>query len=195
MLLVHWYYDDKYIYIYNYCIFLMNCCFWVTQSCPTLYDPITAACQAYLYFTISWSLLKLILIESLMPSSHLILCCLLLPLPLIFPCISFFYSELAVRTQWTKYLSFSVRPFIEYSGLSYFRIDWFDLLEVWGTLKSLLQQPQFKAISSALSLNYGPILTSTYDSCIIIDWPSLSLVIVFECILNKIYLYFWYIAI
>ena len=93
--------------------------------------PWTAACQASLSFTISLSLLKLVSIESLMPSNHLILCCPLLLLPSIFPTIRVFSSELALCIRGPKYwsFSFSVRPSNEYPGLTSFRIDWFDLLQ------------------------------------------------------------------
>ena len=106
--------------------------------------PWTAARQASLSFTISWSLLKLMSIESVKPSNHLILCCPLLLLPTIFPSIREM-SWLCIR--WPKYwnFSFSISPFNEYSGLISFRIDWFDLA-VQGTLKSLLQHHILKAL-------------------------------------------------
>ena len=102
--------------------------------------PWTAAHQASLSFTISWSLLKLMSIELMMPSNHLILCRPLLLLPSIFPRISVFFSESVLRIRWPKYwsFSFSIRTSNEYSGLISFRMDWFDLLGVQGTLKSLL---------------------------------------------------------
>ena len=89
------------------------------------------------FFTVSQSLLKLMFIESIMSSSHLILCCLLLFLPSIFPTIRIFSSESALHSRWPKYwgFSFSISPSNEYSGLISFRIDWFDLA-VQGTLKS-----------------------------------------------------------
>ena len=98
--------------------------------------PWTAACQASLSITNSQTLLKLMHIESVMPSKHLILCCSLLLLPSIFPNIRDFSNESLLRIRWPKYWSFSSS---EYSGLISFRIDWFDLLVVQGTLKSLLQ--------------------------------------------------------
>ena len=103
--------------------------------------PCTVACQASLAFTISLSLLKFMSIESVMSSNHLILCCPLLLLPLIFPSIRVFSNESALHIRWPKdwNFSFSISPFNEYSGLSSFRIDWFDLLAVPGTLKSLHQ--------------------------------------------------------
>ena len=90
--------------------------------------PWTAACQAPLSFTISRSLLKLMSIESVMPPKHLILCCPLYLLSLIFPSIRVFSNELALCIRWPKYWSFSISPSSEYSGLTSFRIDWFDPL-------------------------------------------------------------------
>ena len=102
--------------------------------------PWTAACQATLFFTISRSLLKLISLESVMPSNHLILCRPLL-LPLIFPRIRVFSNESALYIRWPKYWSFSfnISPSNEHSGLISFRKDWLDLLAVQRTLKSLPQ--------------------------------------------------------
>ena len=102
--------------------------------------PWTAACQASLSITNSWNLLKLMSIESVMPSSHLILCCLLLLLPSIFPSIRVFSNESGLYIRRPKYWSFSFSIILskEYSGLISFRIDWFDLLAVQGTLRSLL---------------------------------------------------------
>ena len=102
--------------------------------------PWTAACQASLSITISQSLLKLTSIVLVMPSNHLVLCYLLLLLPSIFTSTRVFSNELALCIRWSKdwSFSFSISPSNEYSGLISFRIDWFDLLEVHGTLKSLL---------------------------------------------------------
>ena len=120
-----------------------------TQSCPILCDPMdwTAACQAFLSITISHSLLKLMSIESVMLSNHLVLCHPLLLLPSIFPSIRVSSNESALHIRWPKYwrFSFSISPSNQYSGLSSFRIDWFDLLAVQGTLKSLLQHHSSKA--------------------------------------------------
>ena len=104
-------------------------------------------CQASLSITNSWSLLKLMPIKSVMPSNHLLLCHLLLLLPSIFPSIRVFSNESVVCIRWPKYWSFnfSVSPSNEYSGLISFRIDWFDLLAVQGTLKSFLQHHSSKA--------------------------------------------------
>ena len=128
--------------------------------------PWTTAHQASPSFTVSWSLLKLMFFESMMPSNHLILCRLLLLLPSIFPSVRVFSNELVLCIRWPKYwrFSFSVSPSSEYSGLISFGIDWFDLLAVQGTLKSLLQHHSSDRIaSSVLRLLYGPILTSIQD--------------------------------
>ena len=109
--------------------------------------PWTAAHQASLSFTISQSLLKFMSIESVMPSNHLVLCHPLLLLPSIFPSLRVFSNESTLHIRWPKYwsISFSISPSNEYSGLISFRIDWFDLLAVHGTLKSLLQHHSSKA--------------------------------------------------
>ena len=111
------------------------------SSCLTLCNPIHCRCQVSLSFTISQSLLKLMSIESMMPSNHLIHCYPVLLLPLIFPSIRIFSNESVLHIRWPKYwsLSFSISPSKEHSGLTSFRIDWLDLLAVQGTLKSLLQ--------------------------------------------------------
>ena len=108
--------------------------------------PWRAARQASLSITNSWSLLKLMSIESVMPSSHLILCCTLL-LPSIFPSIRIFSNESVLYIRWPKCwsFSFSISPSNEYSGLISFRMDWLGLLSVRGTLKSLLQHHGSKA--------------------------------------------------
>ena len=111
--------------------------------------PWTAAQQASLSITNSWSLLKLMSTESVMPSNHLILCHPLLLLPSIFPSIRerFFSNESVLHIRWPKYWSFnfSISPSNEYSGLISFRIDWLDLLTLQGALKSLLQHHSAKA--------------------------------------------------
>ena len=137
-------------------------------SCVQLFvTPWTAACKASLSFTNFRSVLKLMSIESVMPSNHLILCCPLLLPPSIFPSIRVFSNESALRIRWPKYWSFSfnISPSKEYSGLISFRMEWLDLLAVQGTLKSLLQHhTQFKSInSSVLSFLYSPTLTSVHD--------------------------------
>ena len=109
--------------------------------------PWTAAHQASLSITNSWSLLKLMSVESVMPSNHLILCCPLPLLPSIFPSIMVSYSESVLHVRWPKYSSFtfSISPSNEHSGLISFRMDWLDFLAVQGTLKSLLQHHSSKA--------------------------------------------------
>ena len=107
--------------------------------------PRTAARQASLLITNSWSLLELMSIESVMPSNHLILCCPLLLLLLIFPSIRVFSNKSSLCIRWSKYWSFSIIPSNEYSVFISFRIDWFDVLSVQGTLKSLLQHHSSKA--------------------------------------------------
>ena len=141
-------------------------CYSVAKSRPT---PCTTAHRAFLS-TVSQSSLKLMSIESMMPSNHLILCHPLLFLPSIFPIIRVFSNELALSTRWPKYWSFSfcVSPSYEYSGMISPRIDWFDFLAVRGSLKSLPQHdklmPQFEGINSLeLSLLYGPTFTTVHD--------------------------------
>ena len=114
--------------------------------------PWTAACQASLSTTNSQSSLKLTSIESVMPSSHLILCHLLLLLPPIPVSIRVFSNESTLRMRWPKYwsFSFSIIPSKEIPGMISFWMDWLDLLAVQGTLKSLLQHTQFKSISSSV---------------------------------------------
>ena len=109
--------------------------------------PWTAAHQASLSITNSWSLLKLMTIESVMPSHHLILCLPLLLPPSIFPSIRSFSNESVLRIRWPKYwsFSFSISPSNKHSGLISFRMGWLDLLAVQGTLKSLLQHHHSKA--------------------------------------------------
>ena len=115
-------------------------------SCAQLFvTPGTAAHHAPLSFTVSQSLLKLMSIELVMPSNHLILWHPLLLLPLIFPSIRVFSNESALPIRWPKYWSFSICPSSEYSGLISLRIDWFDLLAVQGTLRSLVQHHSLKA--------------------------------------------------
>ena len=122
-------------------LFSLLSCFWLFVT------PWTTAHQASLSFTISWSLLKLMSIESVMPPNHLILCHPLLLLPSIFPNIRVFSSESALHIRWPKYwsFSFSISPSNEYSGLISFRMDWLDLFAIQGTLKSLLQHHSSKA--------------------------------------------------
>ena len=99
---------------------------------------------AFPVFTNSQSLLKLMCTESMIPSNHLILCCPLLLLPSVFPSIRVFSNESVLHIRWPKYWSFSISPSNEHPGLISFRMDWLDLLEVQGTLKSLLQHHNSK---------------------------------------------------
>ena len=119
----------------------------IAQSCLTLLTPWTTECQASLSITNSWSLPKLMSIELVMPSNHLILCCPLLVLPSTFPSIRVFSNESALHIRWPKYWSFSfnISPSHEHPGLISFRMDWLDLFSVQGTLKSLLQHHSSKA--------------------------------------------------
>ena len=127
-------------------------------SCVWLFViPWTATHLASLSFTISWSLLKFMSIGSVMPSSHLILYCPLLLLPSVFPSIRVFSNESALSIRWPNYwsFSFSMSPSSEYSGLISLRIDWFDVLEIQGTVKSLLQHHSSKApVLSLLLLDH-----------------------------------------
>ena len=138
--------------------------------------PGTAARQVSLSITNSQNLLKLMCIELVMPSNHLILYCPLLLLPSIFPSIRVFSNESVLHIRWPKYwsFSFSISPSSEYSGLISFRIDWFDLLAVQGILKSS-PTPQFKSInSSLLNFLYGPTLTSAHDKVVSLLFNMLS---------------------
>ena len=128
--------------------------------------PWTAARQSSLSITNSQSLFKLMSIELVMPSNHLILCCPLLLLPSIFSSIRIFSNESALCIRWPKYWSFSLNiiPSKEHPRLISFRMDWLDLLAVQGTLQASSPTPQFKSInSSALSLLHSPTLTSIHD--------------------------------
>ena len=119
----------------------------VAQSCLTLCNPMNLSTQASLSITNSRSPPKLMPIELVMPSNHLILCHPLLLLPSIFPSIRVFSNELVLHIGWQNYWSFSfnISPSSEYPGLISFRMDWMDLLSVQGTLKSLLQHHSLKA--------------------------------------------------
>ena len=146
---------DKTIHLLS----IMSCFYCsVTKLCPTLVTPWTIARRASLSFTISWSLLKLMSVEWVVPSNHLILCHPLLLLPSIFPSIRIFPNESALQIRWPEYssFSFSISPSNEYSGLISFRIDWFDHLALQGTLKSLLQHhsstPKHQFFGAQLSL-------------------------------------------
>ena len=122
------------------------CCCSVAKSCLT-HDPMECSMPGLPSFTVSQSLLKLMSIESVMPSEQLILCCPLLLMPSTFPSIRVFSNEVTFHNWWPKYWSFNfnISPSNEYSGPISFTIDWSDLLAVQGTLKSLLQHHSSKA--------------------------------------------------
>ena len=126
------------------------------MDCSTPGSPVLHCLQEFTYF---------MPFELVMLSNHFILCDPLLFLPSIFPSIKIFSNESALCIWWPKYWSFGISPLNEYSGLIFFRIDWFDLLAVQGILKSLLQHHSSKeSINSlALSLLYGPTFTSVHD--------------------------------
>ena len=119
--------------------------FIVVQLCQLCVTPWNAACQVSLFFSIFQNMLKLMSIESMMPFNHLVLCHPLLLLPSIFPSFMVFSNASALHIRWPKCWSFSISPSNKYSVLIPFRIDWFDLLAVQGTLKSLLQHHSSKA--------------------------------------------------
>ena len=125
--------------------------------------PWTAACQACLSITITQSFLKLMSVESVMPSNYLILCHPLFLLPSIFPSIRVFSNESVLLMRWPKYWSFSISPSKEYSGLISFKVDWFDLLAVKEGLKSLLQNYSLKASILWYSAFFIFQLTSIHD--------------------------------
>ena len=157
-----------YVYIY-FCISSVQS----LSSDHVCVTPWTAACQASLSITNSWSLLKIMWIESVMPSNHHILCHPLLLLPPIPPSIRVFSNELTLHMRWPKYwtFSFSISPSNEHPGLISYRMDWLDLLVVQGTLKSLLQHHSSKSIIfSVFSFLHSPTLTSIHD-----HWKNHSL--------------------
>ena len=127
--------------------------------------PWTAAHQASLFLTISWSLLKLMCIDLVIPSNHLILYIPPLLLPSIFPRVRVFSKELALCIRWPKYwsFSFSISPFNQYSGLMSFRIDWFDLLGAKGLSRVFYSTTIRRHKSFRLSLSYCSALTSLHD--------------------------------
>ena len=138
----------------------------VIQSCLTLFDPMNHSMPGLPVHHQSQSSPKLMSIESVMQSNHLILCYPFLLLPSIFPSIRVFLNESAPRNRWPKYRSFTfnISPSNEHPGLISFRMDWLDLLAVQGTLKSRLHNHSLKAsMSSVLSFLYSSTLTSTYD--------------------------------
>ena len=139
---------------------MFQICLVQSLSCVRLFaTPWTAARQASLSVTNSWSMLKLMFIESVMPSNHLILCCPLLLLPSVFPSIRVFSSESALHIRWPKYWSFNfnINSSNEYSGLISSRIEWFDLLAVQGTLRvfssTIIRKPHFFGAQPSLWSN------------------------------------------
>ena len=155
--------------------------------------PWIAACQASLSITNSRSLLKPMSIESVMPPSHLILCHPLLLLPLIPPSIRVFSNESTLRMRWPKYwsFSFSISPSNEHPGLISFRMDWFDLLAVQGTLKSLLQHHSSKASIFQSSAFFTTPPTTIYIGNLLLNIyrkdGHYDLIVVFICIFLCIY--------
>ena len=155
----------------------MGCCS-VTQSCPTLCDPMDCSTPASLSFIISQSLLKLMSIESVMQSDHLIFCLLLLLLPSVFPSIRVFSNESTLH-KWPKYwsFSFSISHSNKYSGLISFRIDWFHLLAVQGTLKAskqaITQSCPTLCDSMVCSLP-GPSVHGIFQARVL-EWGTISL--------------------
>ena len=140
---------------------------WLSSHIRLFVMPWTAERQASVSLTISRSLPKFMSIESVMPSSHLILCCPLPLLPSIFPSIRVFSNESAVHVRWPKYwsISFSISPSSEYSGFISFRVDWFDPLAAEGTLKNFLQHHSSKAsiffyVQPSLWSNSHPSMTT-----------------------------------
>ena len=146
----------QYIYFHCFC----HCCS-VPQLCLTFCHLWTATHQTSLSFTISQSLLKLMSIELVMPSNHLILCRLLLPS--IFPQIRVFSNESVLHIRWSKYWSFSFNISPSNSGLISFRIDWLDLFAVQETLRILSNTAVQKHQFFTLSFPYSPTLTSIHD--------------------------------
>ena len=135
----------------------------VTQSCLTLCDTMDCSKPGF-PVTNSWSLLKFMSIKSLMPSNHFIHCCPLLLLPSVFPSIKVFPKESVLHIRWPKYwsFSFSISPSNEYLGLISFRKDWFDLLALQGTLRSLLQHHSSNASVLQHSAFFIPQLSRPY---------------------------------
>ena len=145
-----------------HCACFVYCCS-ITKLCPTVCDPMTAACQAPLSSSISLSLLKLMSTEPILLSNHLNIFYPLLFLPSIFPSVNIFSNELALCLG-AKVLELQRQSFQWIFRVDFFRIDWFDLLAVQGTLQESFPAPQFKSINSlALSLLYGPTLTFLQD--------------------------------
>ena len=151
--------DDPLMFVWQFVIVqLLNCVHLFAA-------PWTTSCQAFLSFTIFWSLLKLMFIESVMPSNRLILCRPFLLLPSVFPSIRVFSNESVLRIRWPEYwsVSFSNSPSNEYTGVISFRMDWCDFLTVQGTLKSLFKYHSLKASIIQHSAFFMVQLTSVHD--------------------------------
>ena len=138
----------------------------VAQSCLILCNSMDCSTPGFPVHHHSWTLLKLMSIDSVISSNHLILCHPLFLPPAIFPSITVFSNQSVIPIRWPKYWSFNfnISPSHEYLGLISFRIDWFDLLAVQATLKSLLQQYSSKTSILWLSCLYGPTHTSMHDT-------------------------------
>ena len=162
-----------YIYLYLVAVQLLSCV-------PLFATAWTAACQASLSLTISWSLIKPMSLESVMPSNHFILCHPLF-LSSVFPSIRVFSNESALHIRWPKYWSFSISSSNEYSGLISFRMDWLNLLAVQGTLKSLLQHHSSKASvlqhSAFFMVQLSHPYTTTGKTIALARWTFVSKVI------------------
>ena len=158
-----------------------HCCS-VAKSCPTLCDPMNYSTSGFPVLHISLSLLKLMTIESVMPSNHLIFCHPLLLLPQIFPRIRVFSNVSAFHTRWPKYWSFNTSSSNEYSGLISFRIDRFDLLAVQRTLKSLLQHLNLKAAILWCSASFMVQLSHPYMT----TWKTIALTCTDVCRQNNV---------
>ena len=156
------------------------CCCSVTQSCPTLCDPIDCSTAGFPVIHYSWILLKPMSIELMMSSNHTILCHPLLLLSSVFHSIRVFFHMLALRSRCPKYqsLSFSISPSNEYSELISFRIEWFYLLVVQGTLKSLLQhhnpKPSILQPSVFFMAQLSHPYTTTGKTIALTIWPFAS---------------------
>ena len=158
---------------------------YLLSSVRPFVTPRTAAHQASLSFTITWNLLKLTSIESMMPFSRLILCRPLLLLPSIFSSIRVFPNESALHSMWPKYwsFSFSISPSSEHPGLISFRMDWMDLLAVQGTLKSLLQHHSSKA--SILQRSAFFIVQHSYPYMTTRKSIALTILVMCEAVIGK----------
>ena len=153
----------------------------------------TEICEALLFPTVSWSLLRFICIELVMLSGHFILCCSFHLLPSIFSSIRVFSSELALCTRWPKYWSFSFRPSNEYSGLISFRIDLFDLLAVQGTLESLynhhISEASIVQHLAFFTVQLSHLYVTTRKTIVFIIWTYLNKVML---LLFKMLSWWWF---